>query len=54
MAIISKKLSDAGHDYREDLRKAVSDRNNLITLAKTQFQKARKAAKERYLRKVRN
>jgi hypothetical protein len=50
VAIISKKLSDAGHDYREDLRKAVTDRNNLINIAKTRFKKAR----ERYLNKVRN
>jgi hypothetical protein len=54
VAIISKKLSDAGHDYREDLRKAVTDRNNLINIAKTRFKKARKAARERYLNKVRN
>jgi DNA-binding protein H-NS len=45
------KLSTLG-EYREALKTALITRNNLIKMAKDNYQKARKAATERYKKQL--
>ena len=45
------KLSPLG-EYREALKTALITRNNLIKMAKDNYQKARKAATERYKKQL--
>jgi len=51
MPTMQKKL-EYGRDYREELRKAVSDRRNLITIANNAFKKTKQEAHDRFIKRV--
>ena len=51
MATLQEVL-DASKGYREELRKAQATKNNLIAIAKINFIKAKKAAREKYISRI--